>query len=308
MLRAETSSGGADARNQGPSSAGPRIGTVRLTVRDIDRSAHFYEELLGLVPEERPDGRLLLRPASGRSPLLELRADANAAARDPRLTGLFHFAILVPTRRALAVSLARLVGAHWSLSGASDHLVSEALYLEDPDGNGVEIYRDRDRSEWRRDQAGQLQMATLPLDLRVLLAELDAAPPDPATDHSIPAETRIGHIHLQVSELRDIEAFYCGVLGFDVMVRSYPGALFVSAGGYHHHIGLNTWHSRGATSPPLGAIGLRSYDVVFEEQRELDEVLDRARMAGFAIDESPDRPGGGFVARDPSGNALVLTT
>ena len=241
-------------------------------------------------------------------PCSSCAATRTPPARDPRLTGLFHFAILVPTRRALAVSLARLVRGHWSLSGASDHLVSEALYLEDPDGNGIEIYRDRDRSEWRRDQAGQLQMATLPLDVRGLLAELDAAPPDPGTDHSIPAETRIGHIHLQVSELRDIEAFYSGVLGFDVMVRSYPGALFVSAGGYHHHIGLNTWHSRGATSPPLGAVGLDSYDVVFEEQRALDEVLDRVRTAGLAIDENPDRPGGGVLARDPSGNAVVLTT
>jgi catechol 2,3-dioxygenase len=299
-LEAETSSPGIDA--------GTRIGKVRLTVRDIDRSARFYEELLGLVPEEQADGRLRLAAASGLTPLLELRADANAPARDPRLTGLFHFAILVPTRRALAVSLARLVRGHWSLSGASDHLVSEALYLEDPDGNGIEIYRDRDRSEWRRDQAGQLQMATLPLDVRGLLAELDAAPPDPGTDHTIPAETRIGHIHLQVSELRDIEAFYSGMLGFDVMVRSYPGALFVSAGGYHHHVGLNTWHSGGATSPPLGAVGLDSYDVVFAEQRALDEVLDRVRTAGFALDESPARTGGGVLARDPSGNAVVLTT
>jgi len=302
-LQAETTSAGIDSRT--------RIGTVRLTVRDIDRSARFYAELLGLVPDERPDGRLLLGTATHDDdlpPLLELRADTNASARDARLTGLYHFAILVPTRHDLAASLLRLIRGHWSLSGASDHLVSEALYLDDPDGNGIEIYRDRDRSQWRRDQSGQLQMATLPLDVRGLLAELDAAAPDPGNGQPVPAETRIGHIHLQVSELREIEAFYSGVLGFDVMVRGYPGALFVSAGGYHHHIGLNTWQSRGAASPPPGAIGLDSYDVLFEERHALDQVLERVQTAGLAIDRGPALPGGGVLVRDPSGNAVVLTT
>jgi catechol 2,3-dioxygenase len=286
-----------------------RIGTVRLTVRDIERSARFYEDLLGLVGSERPGGTLDLR-ARGGPPLLELRADETAPARDARLTGLYHLAILVPTRRALAASLVRLADGRWPLSGASDHLVSEALYLNDPDGNGIEIYRDRDRSEWRHDEAGQLQMATLPLDLRGLVAELDMTPPDPDDDHSVGAETRIGHIHLQVSELREIEDFYGGVLGFDVTVRGYPGALFVSAGGYHHHIGLNTWHSRGEASPAPGALGLDSYDIVFADERALDEVLERVRGAGLAIDQGPDRPGGkpgGVLVQDPSGNAVVLT-
>jgi len=284
--------------------AGTAIGTVRLTVRDLDRSRQFYEQLVGLVAEDGVGGTLRLRSGSGGPVLLELRADSAAPGRDPRLTGLFHFAILVPTRRALAVSLLRLVQGRWPLSGASDHLVSEALYLNDPDGNGIEIYRDRARSDWGYDHAGQLQMATLPLDLDDLVAELDEAPADPERDRSVPAATRIGHIHLQVSELREIEAFYNGVLGFDVTVRSYPGALFVSAGGYHHHIGLNTWHSRGAAAPPPGAVGLSSYEVRLEDQRALDEVLQRVAAAGLATEAAP---GGGTLVRDPSGNAVMLT-
>lgn len=286
-----------------------RIGTVRLTVRDLERSARFYEDLLGLVGSERPAGTLVLGPPDG-PPLLELRADAGAPGRDPRLTGLYHFAILVPGRRELAASLVRLAQGRWPLSGASDHLVSEALYLDDPDRNGIEIYRDRDRSQWRRDGTGQLQMGTLPLDLRGLVAELDATPPDYEDDHSVGAETRIGHIHLQVSELREIEAFYNGMLGFDVTVRSYPGALFVSAGGYHHHVGLNTWHSRGEASPPPGALGLDSYDIVLADRQALEQVLERVQEAGLAIDQGSDRVDGepgGILVRDPSGNAVVLT-
>jgi catechol 2,3-dioxygenase len=298
-LQAETSTPQIDVRT--------RLGAVALTVRDLEQSARFYQQLLGLVGREQPDGRLGLAATADGPPLLELRASGTAPAHDPRLTGLYHFAILVPSRRALAMSLLRLAQGRWPLSGASDHRVSEALYLNDPDGNGIEIYRDRDRSEWRRDETGQLQMATLPLDLRGLVAELDAAPPDPAGDLGVPADTRIGHVHLQVSELREVEAFYSGVLGFDVTVRSYPGALFVSTGGYHHHIGLNTWHSRGAAAPPRGAVGLDWYEIVLADQRALDEVLGRVQAARLPIDYSSAHPGSGVLVRDPSGNAVVLT-
>ena len=290
--------------------AGTRIGTVRLTVRELDQSARFYEQLLGLVPDEQPDGSVRFGAVPGGPALLELRGSATAPPRDARLTGLYHFAILVPTRRDLAVSLVRLAQARYPLSGASDHLVSEALYLDDPEGNGIEIYRDRDRSEWRRDQSGQLQMSTLPLDLRGLVGELDAAPPDPTVDRTVPAETRIGHIHLQVSELREIEAFYSDLVGFDVVVRSYPGALFVSAGGYHHHVGLNTWHSRGAARPPRGAVGLDSYDILFDTREGLDEALERVHGAGLETEPAgrmDGSPSSGTLVRDPSGNAVVLT-
>ncbi|MGH2866905.1 MAG: VOC family protein [Solirubrobacteraceae bacterium] len=276
-----------------------RMGTVRLTVSDMGRSRAFYEETLGLPARELEDGELAF--GAGR-PLVALRADPGAPSLNRRATGLFHLAVLLPTRLDLARALARLVQTQWPLDGASDHLVSEALYLSDPDGNGIEIYRDRPRDEWRRVD-GQLQMATLPLDLRNLADELAAtsAPPSPA-----PAETTIGHVHLQVSELEQIEAFYAGILGFDVIVRSYPGALFVAAGGYHHHLGLNTWQSAGSAAPEPGAIGLSSYEVVLPDATELERVTARISDAGLAVETDSEL--GGSLVRDPSGNAVLLRT
>jgi catechol 2,3-dioxygenase len=280
------------------------IGRVHLTVSELERSRTFYERLLGLRATEQADGSILLGGAATWPPLLSLVGDSSASRRDPRQTGLFHFAILVPSRRDLAVALTRLVQGGWRLSGASDHLVSEALYLNDPDGNGIEIYWDRDRSTWQRDADGQLAMATLPLDIEELLHELDDAPFDPDADALMPEGTRIGHMHLQVSELEQIERFYAGVLGFDVMVRAYPGALFVSAGGYHHHIGLNTWNSRGGSTPPPGAVGLGAYELKLPDAAALAEVLARVDEAGIATEAAPD---GATLVRDPSGNAILLT-
>lgn len=284
--------------------AGTAIGKVALTVSSLERSLAFYEGPLGLRATEQPDGSVLLGGAARLPPLLSLVGDSSAPPRDPRQTGLFHFAILVPTRRDLAVALVRLAQGGWKLDGASDHLVSEALYLSDPDGNGIEIYRDRPRDEWRRGPDGQLQMATLPLDLDSLLGELQAAPPDPALDARMPEGTRIGHVHLQVAELERIEEFYAGVLGFDVMVRGYPGALFVAAGGYHHHLGLNTWNSRGGSTPPPGAVGLRAYELRLGDADALAEVLARVDAAGIASEPAAD---GATLVRDPSGNGVLLS-
>jgi catechol 2,3-dioxygenase len=276
-----------------------RMGVVRLTVPDLERSRSFYEQIIGLRSYELDDGSLSLGPSAD-SPLVELHGDSSAKPLDRRATGLFHVAILVPSRVDLALALARLAQARWPLDGASDHLVSEALYLSDPDGNGIEIYRDRPRTEWRETD-GQLEMATLPLDLDDLLAELRAV--DGFQDLA-PDGTTVGHVHVQVSELEKTEAFYSQVLGFDVTVRGYPGALFVSAGGYHHHIGLNTWNSVGSSPPPPGSVGLRSYDIVLPNAAALEPVLGRIRDAG--LDTQPFRDG--ILLRDPSGNALALRT
>jgi catechol 2,3-dioxygenase len=274
------------------------VGTVALTVSDLDRSRAFYETVLGLTARELDDGSLALGVADEPA-LVRLRGDSAAPPLNPRATGLFHLAVLMPSRRELAYALARLGRSHWPLSGASDHLVSEALYLNDPDGNGIEIYRDRDRREWRTDENGQLAMATLRLDLESLAGELDDAPPVP---DRMPAGTRMGHVHLQVSDIAAAEDFYHGVLGFDVTVRGYPGALFVSAGGYHHHIGLNTWNSAGSTPPAPGAVGLRSFDVRLSDRDERERVLARVSAAGLATDTFD----GTTVVRDPSGNAVLL--
>ena len=277
------------------------VGTVRLTVSDLARSRAFYEQVLGLRAAELESGALSLSAGADGFPLVELHADASAPALDRRATGLYHLALLFPSRRDLAFALGRVAQARWPLDGASDHLVSEALYLSDPDGNGIELYRDRPRSEWRYD-GGELQMSTLPLDLENLLDELRS---ETDWQPAAPTGTRMGHVHLQVSDLAATEAFYAGVLGFDVVVRGYPGALFVSAGGYHHHLGLNTWHSRGSGPAAPGAVGLRSYDVVLPDAPALEAVLERVRAGGLPVEPAPDVAGAALV-RDPSGNGVVL--
>ena len=274
------------------------LGPVRLTVSDIDRSRLFYERAIGLRATELDDGTLGLGVPGGPA-LVELRGGSSAPHLNRRAPGLYHLAILLPTRLDLAFALARLVQARWPLDGASDHMVSEALYLSDPDGNGIEIYRDRPREDWQR-VGDQLQMATLPLDLDDIVGQLRGAAELQA---EVPPGTRIGHVHLQVSDLGDAEAFYHGVLGFDVMVRGYPGALFVSAGGYHHHIGLNTWHSAGAAPAAAGSVGLRSFTIELPSESELTAVLARIDAAGIPT----SREAQGMLLRDPFANGVVLT-
>jgi catechol 2,3-dioxygenase len=230
-------------------------------------------------------------------PVVELIADPDATPRPPRTSGLFHLAILVPSRADLARALKRVADTGWRLTGASDHLVSEALYTHDPEGNGIEIYRDRPREEWP-ERDGQLQMDTLPLDLDGLLSELRKG--DGET--GMPAGTRIGHVHLNVGDLAAAEEFYVGTLGFDVTVRGYPGALFVSAGGYHHHIGLNTWAGEGASAPPPRSRGLRQFDIVLPDERALEELAGRITAKGV----EHRRDGDVLHLKDPSGNGISL--
>jgi len=275
------------------------MGAVRLTVADLEGVHDFYRDAIGLSDLESRDGIVRLGAAGDSAePIIELAGDPDALPRPHGTSGLFHLAILVPSRADLARALQRVAETGWRLSGASDHLVSEALYLSDPEGNGIELYRDRPREEWPvRD--GVLQMDTLPLDLDGVLGELrrdDAEAP-------MPAGTRIGHVHLNVGDLAAAEAFYSGALGFDVTVRGYPGALFVSAGGYHHHLGLNTWAGEGAPPPPQSSRGLRQFEIRLSDQEQLAIEDVRLRDAGF---EPFDEDGQVRVA-DPSGNEVVLT-
>jgi catechol 2,3-dioxygenase len=272
------------------------IGAISLTVTDLARSREFYERAIGLTASGLAGGGVGMGAAGGPA-LVELDGDPSAPALDRRATGLFHLALLLPTRRDLALALARIAEAGWPLDGASDHLVSEALYLSDPDGNGIEIYRDRPRAEWPDDD-GALRMATLRLDLHDVLGELAGADDRQA---AAPAATTIGHVHLQVSELHEIERFYGEIIGLDVVVRGYPGALFMSAGGYHHHLGLNTWNSRGGPCPAVGAVGLRHYELALAGE-DRDRIVARARAAGIEVGDA----GGAPLLRDPSGNPVRL--
>ena len=275
------------------------MGAVHLTVSDLARSRAFYEHTLGLQGTEVADGELALGTGSGPA-LVQLRGDASAPPLARRATGLYHLAILHPTRIDLAHALVRLAETRWPLDGASDHLVSEALYLSDPDGNGIELYRDRPRDEWRHVDHN-VEMATLPLDLRSVADELSTAD---AAQAQAPPETTIGHVHLQASELEQSEAFYAGILGFDVMVRGYPRLLFLAAGGYHHHVGLNTWHSAGSSPPARGSVGLNFYEILLPDEAELERVTARLFDAGLPV--ATDNTLGATQVRDPSGNAVVL--
>ena len=271
-----------------------RLGAIRLRVGDAESMRSFYETAIGLRTIAVDDGVTALGADDG-VPLVELVSAPDAPPRAPRATGLFHLALLTPSRADLAQALRRVVGSGWRLSGASDHLVSEALYLSDPEGNGIELYRDRPRDEWPR-AGGDLQMATLPLDVDGLLRE----PSPEGADPGMAPGTTLGHVHLQVADLEEAERFWSRSIGFDVVVRGYPGALFVSAGGYHHHVGLNTWAGVGAPRPAAGARGLAWFELLLPDGGDVEEVL--ARVGPSSVADVP----GGVLAEDGSGNAVLV--
>jgi catechol 2,3-dioxygenase len=235
---------------------------------------------------------------AGGRPLLTLRALGAPAPRPPRTTGLYHVAYLYPDRLSLGQALARTVAAHWPLQGAADHGVSEAVYLADPDGLGIEIYHDRPRDRWPT-QGGGLAMVTEPLGVAELL---DEALEEGAVPTAAPPATRVGHVHVQVAQLDAAEAFYHGALGFDVMQHMGRSAAFVSAGGYHHHVGMNTWGVAGAPPAPADAPGLDHFDVVLPPPAALAAV--RASLASAEVAELPSD--GGWLTHDPSGNGVRL--
>jgi catechol 2,3-dioxygenase len=287
----------------GPIDPATSMGAVRLTVADLDGARAFYRDAIGLAELETAGGTVRMGTA-GASPLavVELVGDPGAPPRPRGTSGLFHLAILVPSRPDLARALQRVAETGWHLSGASDHLVSEALYLSDPEGNGIELYRDRPREEWPvRD--GVIQMSTLPLDLDGVLGELRRED----TGSGMPSGTRIGHVHLNVGDLTAAEDFYSGALGFDVTVRGYPGALFVSAGGYHHHLGLNTWVGEGAPPPPPGSRGLRQFEILLPSEGALVGLENSISERDIAYERSSENGEPVLRLTDPAGNRLALT-
>jgi catechol 2,3-dioxygenase len=274
---------------------------VHLTVTDLARSTAFYASRLGLATH-RQDARTAWL---GADQVLLVLSENQQARHVEGTTGLYHFALLVPSRVELARSLQRLVDTSTELQGAADHGVSESLYLADPDGNGIEIYRDRRREEWPR-VGGALRMTVDPLDLDGVMRELASGTglaPGSMTPSGIAAGTVMGHVHLRVANLADAEAFYAGVLGFEVMQRYGHGALFVAAGGYHHHVGLNTWGGVGAPPPPSDAAGLDHVVVHLPDRAARDRV--EAAIRAQRIPATTDDHG--VLVRDPSGNALLFT-
>jgi catechol 2,3-dioxygenase len=270
------------------------VGAVHLTVADLDRSLRYYDEAIGLETLEQGQGRASLGSAGRELLVLVEEPGARPATGS---TGLFHFALLVPERPALARWLAHAARDRVGLAGLSDHRVSEAIYLRDPDYHGIEIYADRPREAWDGNVAEI--MTTLPLDVDDLFAELD----DPETEpfDRLADGTVMGHVHLQVSEIPGTIAFYRDLLGFDLTAQ-VPQAAFLSAGGYHHHIGGNTWQSAGAPPPPPGSAALRHATIVLPDSAERDRVAGAISNAGLELEDGVDGP----IVRDPSGNALLL--
>jgi catechol 2,3-dioxygenase len=274
-----------------------RISSVTLAVSDLGRSADFYERVLGLPLISREELTAQLGADSER-PALVLNAIQSPTPLPPSATGLYHVAWLHPSRAALADSVRRVAGARWPFEGASDHGVSEALYLSDPDGLGIELYADRPRERWERAGDGRgVNMVTLPLDVDDLLAQSLAEP-----SAAVPADTGVGHVHLKVSDVPSASAFYREALGLEEQAQ-LPSAAFLAAGGYHHHVGLNSWQSRGAASAPASAPGLRQIDFALGGAPAL-EALERTLADAAARTPLEFVADGELSVRDPDGQLL----
>ncbi len=275
-----------------------RLGEVQLQVADLARSVAWYEETLGFRVLRRDAGRAVLAPHGDDRALVELveRAGARPMVQRGRL-GLYHVAILLPDRASLGRFVRHLADTG-ARAGAGDHLVSEAFYLQDPDNLGIEVYADRPRATWRR-VVRELMMATDPVDVAGVVASAGDTPWD-----GMPAGTVIGHVHLHVGDTARAAAFYSEALGFDRMVWHYPGALFFGAGGYHHHLGTNTWAGNGAVAPDEKDARLVEWTVELPDSESVGAAHDSLLARGFASERAPD--GRALVTRDPWGTQVRL--
>jgi catechol 2,3-dioxygenase len=272
------------------------LGPVHLTVSDLDRSVEWYERALGLRTQSRGDGSAEL--GDGATTVVVLVEDQQARPAGNH-AGLYHYALLYPTREELARATVRLIGERTPVQGASDHGTHEAIYLPDPDGNGIELAADRPREQWPTPEEEFGRGGPMPLDVDNLLASIAGEQPTESVGEGL----RMGHVHLHVGSIDDGLRFYSDVIGFDVWAQ-IPSAAFVSAGGYHHHLGFNTWRGEGVAPAPEHTVGLRHWSVRLDTQAEVDEVRARVEAAGIPLAPAD----GGFVVRDPWGIALRVET
>ncbi|MBM3529613.1 MAG: VOC family protein [Alphaproteobacteria bacterium] len=274
-----------------------RIGAVGLIARDLELLTNYYTQLLKLTVMERT-GRFV-RLGTGGVMLLELEHRPDARPDDPSEAGLYHTAFLMPTRADLARWILHVAKARVPITGASDHDVSEAIYLDDPEGNGIEVYSDRQADQWRREGKTIFQK-TDPLDIDAIIREVD---PTTAAYPAAPEGLRVGHIHLRVGDTAEAERFYCGGLGMEV-TRQRTGATFISSGGYHHHVGANVWHSHGARKRDNNRAGLAWFSV----EAENAAMFDATRSAIAATGAPVGAIDGGIETADPWGTRMRLLT
>ncbi|MGX6443777.1 VOC family protein [Neobacillus sp. K501] len=266
------------------------VSEVSIKVKNLENALNFYQHIIGFQVLEKTAEKAILT-TDGKTSLLTLEQPEDVISKPDRTAGLYHFAILLPTRADLSVFLRHLLETGYPL-GAADHYVSEALYLNDPDGNGIEVYRDRPSNEWTW-KNGLVDMATEELDGKGILAESDA----PWT--GLPEETLMGHIHLHVNDLKKAEEFYTKGLGFQV-VSYYPQAAFLSTGGYHHHIAINMWQGAGAQTPPRNSVGLDWYSLVYPNAAARENAVQQLQQIGAEVREEA----GFYVTADPAGNQI----
>lgn len=266
------------------------VSEVSIKVKNLENALTFYQNIIGFKVLEKSAGKAILT-TNGKTPLLTLEQPADVIPKPDRSAGLYHFAILLPSRADLSVFLRHLLETGYPL-GAADHYVSEALYLNDPDGNGIEVYRDRPSDEWTWNN-GLVDMATEQLDANGILAESDAE------WTGLPEDTLMGHIHLHVNDLKKADEFYTKGLGFQV-VSYYPQAVFLSTGGYHHHIAINTWQGAGAPTPPKNSVGLNWYTLVYPDDAAREKVIKQLQQVGAEISKEANY----YVTTDPAGNQI----
>ncbi|WP_413375783.1 VOC family protein [Alkalihalobacillus sp. 1P02AB] len=271
------------------------VGQVNLKVLDLERSLTFYKEIIGFKILEQTE-RTAKLTADGKGVLLSIEQPVDVIPKQQRTTGLYHFALLLPNRSDLGKILKHFLQIKYPIQGAADHLVSEAIYLADPDGNGIEVYSDRAPSRWTWEH-NEVVMPSEPLDAEELLAEAQGG-----SWNGLPRNTLMGHIHLHVSDLEENRKFYVEGLGFEVVSRYGNQALFISDGRYHHHIALNIWNGVGAPLPPVNSVGLESFTLMFPNEEKRSEIIEHLKRMGFIVTEENRS----FITSDPSGNRIHL--
>ncbi|WP_223701010.1 VOC family protein [Sutcliffiella deserti] len=271
------------------------VGEVVIKVANLEKSLSFYKEIMGFGILERTDQKATLT-ADGAKPLITIEQPEIIKPKNSRTTGLYHFALLLPERKFLGSFIQHLIKKNYPVQGGSDHLVSEALYLSDPDGNGIEVYIDRPWNTWEWVN-GEVKMTSEPLDIQNLLFDAEGSKWE-----GLPPDTLMGHIHLHVSDLNSIEEFYTKALGFKVVNRYGNQALFISTGEYHHHIGLNTWNGVGAPQPEDENAGLHYFTLILPSEEAKVKVVEELNKFGATI----RKDGNSLFTTDPSGNKICL--